>query len=174
MIRIFDLFFATLALLVFLPIIALCSILICSDGHNPIFSQSRVGRYGVPFTLYKLRTMRYGTNQVPTHLVNNSRITKIGFFLRRTKLDELPQLLNVIRGEMSIVGPRPCLLSQTELINRRKAFRIDLHRPGLTGLAQIRGVDMSTPRRLAYADFYMLKSLTLCSYFSYILRTIVK
>jgi len=102
--------------------------------------------------------MHLGTPNIPTHEATASHVTSVGRFLRRTKLDELPQLYNVLRGEMSLVGPRPCLPSQTELVRLRQERGITNIRPGITGLAQIRGIDMSNPARLCDADAEYLAS----------------
>jgi lipopolysaccharide/colanic/teichoic acid biosynthesis glycosyltransferase len=117
--------------------------------------------------------MKPDTASVASHLADVSAITSIGSFLRRTKLDELPQLWNVLRGEMSIVGPRPCLFSQTELITERLARGVFEVRPGITGLAQVKNIDMATPKLLAETDEHMLKELTLALYLKYIFMTVV-
>ncbi|MCD8513139.1 MAG: sugar transferase, partial [Nitrincola sp.] len=101
-----------------------------------------------------------------------SSITKLGSFLRKTKLDELPQLWNVLKGEMSLVGPRPNLFNQEELIAERDAMGVYAVRPGITGLAQVNDIDMSTPKLLAETDQKMLKSLTVTAYFKYIFMTV--
>lgn len=142
------------------------------DTGSPFFRQVRVGRHQRPFTLLKFRTMRPDTASVATHLADASAVTKLGHFLRRTKLDELPQLWNVLKGEMSLVGPRPCMFNQTELIEERAARGVFATRPGITGLAQINGIDMSTPRLLAETDALMLQELGLAAYFSYIFKTV--
>ena len=118
--------------------------------------------------------MKKNTPSVGTHLMDNSAITKTGFFLRKTKLDELPQLLNVLRGDMSIVGPRPCLFNQRKLISERKKRGVFKVRPGITGLSQISGIDMKTPTLLAKTDQNMIKEINLYNYFSYIFKTIFK
>ena len=138
---------------------------------SPLFRQERVGQHQRRFVLVKFRTMRLDTPSVATHLANPTAITLFGSFLRRTKLDELPQLWNVLRGDMSLVGPRPCLFSQERLIEARANAGIFAVRPGITGLAQIRGIDMSTPELLANTDAEMLKNLRVFSYFYYILLT---
>jgi lipopolysaccharide/colanic/teichoic acid biosynthesis glycosyltransferase len=115
--------------------------------------------------------MSPGTQSVGTHLVDSTSITKLGHFLRKTKLDELPQLFNVIRGDMSLVGPRPCLLNQLELIEERDKRGVYTVRPGITGLAQVNHVDMSTPRKLAIYDGLMIRNFTLCNYLYLILAT---
>ena len=138
-----------------LSLLAMGAIRLESAG-SPLFVQTRVGRGRKPFRLYKLRTMATATGDLPSHAVNPMQITRVGGFLRRTKLDELPQLLNVLGGSMSLVGPRPCLPSQTELISERDARGLYAVRPGVTGPAQIAGVDMSDPHLLARteADYY--------------------
>lgn len=117
--------------------------------------------------------MRVGTASVATHLASTAAITPFGHFLRRTKLDELPQLWNVLKGEMSLVGPRPCLPTQTELIDEREKRQVFKLRPGITGLAQINNIDMSTPELLAETDAKMLQNLSLLNYFSYISQTLL-
>ena len=116
--------------------------------------------------------MHRDTESIATHLANPAAVTKLGGILRRTKLDELPQLWNVLIGEMSLVGPRPCLPSQFELINERDIRGVFDARPGITGLAQIYHINMSTPKLLAEVDEKMLKHLTLLTYFGYVLKTI--
>ena len=116
--------------------------------------------------------MPISTKDLPTHEVDSSTISKYGSFLRRNKLDELPQLWNVLIGDMSIVGPRPCLENQKELIEERSLLSVFDVRPGITGLAQINGVDMSTPEILASSDAKMIKNLNLVNYLKYILLTL--
>ena len=115
--------------------------------------------------------MRLGTASVATHLADASAVTPFGRFLRRTKLDELPQVWNVLRGEMSLVGPRPCLPNQDELIAERQKRGVFEVRPGITGLAQVNGIDMSDPVKLATVDAQMIESLTLRDYFRFIVLT---
>ena len=171
MIRFFDLVLSALGLLLLFPLLAIVYVLALFDTGIPFFRQERVGYRCKSFILIKFRTMRPDTISVATHMVDASSITKLGKFLRATKLDELPQLWNVLRGEMSLVGPRPCLFSQQELIKERIKYDVFKAKPGITGLAQIRHIDMSTPVLLAKTDAEMLKNLTLVSYFSYILKT---
>ena len=125
------------------------------------------------FTLIKFRTMPIGTKSRPTHLIDKSKITKLGRFLRKTKLDELPQLFNVLRGEMSLVGPRPCLPSQVEIIETRKKYKLYEFLPGITGLSQINRIDMSNAQLICKTDSKMMKNLTVIKYFSYILFTFI-
>lgn len=151
--RAFDLACAVPGLIVLSPLIAALAALIRLDSPgDALLRQQRVGRHGETFTCYKLRTMQAGTTARATHLVNKSAITRVGRILRATKLDELPQLFNVIRGDMSLVGPRPCLPNQTEVVDERTRRGVLDIQPGITGLAQVRGVDMSTPKRLARID----------------------
>jgi O-antigen biosynthesis protein WbqP len=140
--------------LLFVAVVApLIAILIKLDSPGPaIFVQTRVGKGERHFRCYKFRTMRLNTAERPTHQASQSEITRVGRFLRASKLDELPQLYNVMRGEMSLVGPRPCLPSQTELIAARRARGVTNVPPGVTGLAQALGIDMSDPERLSRID----------------------
>lgn len=172
MIRFLDILLASIGIFVLAPIYLLLLLVGLMDTGSPLFIQKRIGRLQQPFFLLKFRTMRTDTASVATHLADPSAITAFGKFLRRTKLDELPQLWNVLRGEMSLVGPRPCLPIQTELIEARAALGVFAARPGVTGLAQIRGVDMSTPALLAKTDAEMLRSLNLSLYLGLILQTI--
>ena len=172
MLRFLDIVFAGVGLIVAIPLMALLYLAGLFDSGTPLFRQTRVGRFQKPFTLVKFRTMRPDTQSVATHLANPSAVTPLGALLRRTKLDELPQLWNVLTGEMSLVGPRPCLFNQTELIEERAARGVFAVRPGITGLAQIGGIDMSNPRLLAETDSRMLKGLGLATYFTYIIKTV--
>ncbi len=134
--------------------------------------QERVGRNKKPFKLVKFRTMSVDTQSVASHLASNASITKLGSFLRKTKIDELPQLINVLKGEMSLVGPRPNLFNQHELIIERDKFGVYDVLPGITGLAQVQNIDMSTPNLLARTDKEMIDTLTLKDYFKYIMMTV--
>lgn len=171
--RLLDLFFSTVGLLFGAPIFALLMLAGYFDTGSPLFRQERVGRHGKSFTLVKFRTMRPETASVASHLADVSAITPLGRFLRRTKLDELPQLWNVLKGEMSLVGPRPCLFSQEELIAEREQRGVLNARPGITGLAQINNIDMSTPRLLAETDARMLSGMGVRTYFYYIVMTVL-
>ncbi len=151
--RVFDILASLGGLLALGWLIGLLVILVRRDSEGPgLFAQVRVGRHGRPFTCYKLRTMREGTASVATHEMSSAAVTGLGERLRRWKLDELPQLWNVLRGEMSFVGPRPCLPIQREVIEERERRGVLALRPGITGLAQVRGIDMSTPVLLAETD----------------------
>jgi len=172
MLRVFDLVFSLMGLLLGSPALLVIYVAGLFDTGSPFFQQVRVGRNERPFTLLKFRTMRPETPSVASHLADISAITPLGLFLRRTKLDELPQLWNVLKGEMSLVGPRPCLFNQTELIGERASRGVFDVRPGITGLAQVNNIDMSTPKLLAETDAQMLKELTLSAYFKYIFMTV--
>lgn len=128
-----------------------------------IFAQKRVGTNGREFVCYKFRTMKLGTRQAGTHEISAAAITPFGRFLRATKLDELPQAWNILCNQMSLVGPRPCLPTQTALIEARDRLGVLKAKPGITGLAQINGIDMSDPERLARWDarYLALQSLPL-------------
>jgi len=172
MLRFFDIILSAGGLVVASPLLLVLWLLGRFDTGCPLFRQRRVGRNREPFTLVKFRTMRPGTAHVATHLADAGAVTPFGRFLRRTKLDELPQLWNVLKGEMSLVGPRPCLYNQEELIRAREARGVFAARPGITGLAQIKGVDMSTPELLAELDSSMLASLGPGAYLSFIFKTL--
>jgi lipopolysaccharide/colanic/teichoic acid biosynthesis glycosyltransferase len=117
--------------------------------------------------------MKVDTASVASHLASSASITRFGAFLRKTKLDELPQLWNVLKGEMSLVGPRPGLFNQQELTDAREALGVFEVRPGITGLSQVSEIDMSTPALLAETDAKMIASLSLKNYFKYILQTVI-
>lgn len=116
--------------------------------------------------------MSLNTQSVATHLVNKNAVTRFGSFLRKSKLDELPQLWNVLVGDMSLVGPRPNLPNQTELLQERESRKVYSVRPGITGLAQIQEIDMSTPQLLAETDASMIQNLNLFNYFKIIIATV--
>ena len=149
MTRIFDVVFSFLGLIILSPIILLLFIIGFFDTGSPLFRQERVGVNKSPFFLLKFRSMHVNTQAVATHLVEVSAITKWGSFLRKSKLDELPQLFNVVVGDMSFFGPRPNLFNQEELINERDSRGVYSVRPGITGLAQINKINGSTPKLLA-------------------------
>jgi O-antigen biosynthesis protein WbqP len=172
MIRWVDVVLSAVGLLILSPLLLVLYVAGLLDTGAPLLRQVRVGRDRQPFTLVKFRTMRQETAHVASHLADAAAITRWGGFLRRTKLDELPQLWNVLKGEMSLVGPRPCLFNQAELIKERAARGVYAARPGITGLAQINGIDMSTPRLLAETDARMLQDLGVVAYFSYIIKTV--
>ena len=172
MIRCFDFIFSLLGLVVGLPVLIVITLIGTFDTGSPIFRQERVGKNKKAFVLVKFRTMKKDTASVASHLASSASITKFGRFLRRTKLDELPQLWNVLKGEMSLVGPRPGLFNHEELTQVRDAKGVFNVRPGITGLAQVNEIDMSTPELLAETDAKMIRTLNIKSYFQYILMTV--
>ncbi|WP_333714750.1 hybrid nucleoside-diphosphate sugar epimerase/sugar transferase [Yoonia sp.] len=151
--RIVDLV-AALALLVFLGwLMVIVWVAVRLDSPGPgLFRQERVGRNGKSFICYKFRTMQQGTKQAGTHEVGAASVTRLGRVLRKTKLDELPQIVNIFRNEMSLIGPRPCLPSQTALVAARQRAGVLTVKPGISGLAQVHDIDMSDPDRLARVD----------------------
>ncbi|WP_296404583.1 hybrid nucleoside-diphosphate sugar epimerase/sugar transferase [Psychrobacter sp.] len=166
-----DFTLAASGLVVTSPLLIGTTIVGYFDTRSPLFIQERVGKDKKPFKLVKFRTMKVDTASVASHLADTSSITKLGSILRKTKLDELPQLINVLKGEMSLVGPRPNLFNQLELIEARNDKGVYNVLPGITGLAQLSGIDMSTPELLAEIDKEMIDNLTLKKYLNYIFRT---
>ena len=171
MIRTLDILLSLSGIIFGIPVFMFAMLLSLFDHGSPFFRQSRVGKNQQLFTLVKFRTMAIGTQSAGTHLVDPSSITKLGRLLRNTKLDELPQLFNVLMGQMSLVGPRPCLPNQTELILERSKRGVFEVRPGITGLAQVNDVDMSTPRKLARYDQLMIRRMCLRLYIKLIITT---
>ena len=172
MFRTIDLILAFMGLILFLPFLVIIFIFGLFDTGSPLFFQERIGKDKKPFALVKFRTMSVDTKSVASHLASQASITKLGLFLRRSKLDELPQLWNVFKGEMSLVGPRPNLYNQEELIAARSDKAVYDVRPGITGLAQIQNIDMSTPDKLARTDAIMINNMSLKNYFLYIIKTV--
>jgi len=143
--RIIDFILSLVAIVILSPFLLLIAILIKLDSEGPVlFKQKRIGMHKTHFYMLKFRTMRIDSpKDVPTHLLKNPDqwITRVGKFLRKTSLDELPQLFNIIKGEMSIIGPRPALWNQDDLIAERDKYGANDVRPGLTGWAQVNGRD---------------------------------
>jgi len=160
-----DALFALLGLAVTLPLAGVIALAIyLEDGAPPIFRQTRIGQAGKHFTMLKFRTL--GTDaprDVPTHLMRNmpAYYTRAGRFLRRTSLDEWPQLVNILRGEMSFVGPRPALWNQADLIALREQSGASRLRPGLTGLAQVSGRDELSIQEKARLDGVYARKVSL-------------
>lgn len=173
MIRMFDFLLSFFGLLFCFPALLAIYVLGIFDTGSPLFLQERLGRGKNRFKLVKFRTMHKGTASVASHLASSKSITKFGRFLRRTKLDELPQLWNVLLGDMSLVGPRPNLSNQKELIFERDKLSVYNFRPGITGLAQLSGIDMSTPQKLAITDKKMLEEMSIYNYFKFLLMTVL-
>lgn len=171
--RLFDLVIALPLAIVAIPVVCVMALAIRAETPGaPIFLQRRVGRDGRVFRLVKLRTMYADTRHVASHEVSRSAITRLGAINRRFKIDELPQLINVIRGDMSLVGPRPCLPVQVELVDERRSRGVDRLLPGITGISQVRGLDMSDPRLLAISDAEYLGSWSIRTDLAILWRTI--
>lgn len=156
----FDKLLSSFLLIILSPVIVIISILIKLDSRGEIFiTQKRVGQYGIPFKMYKFRTMKINTPLLPTSELKDlsKYITRVGKVLRKTSLDELPQLFNVLKGDMSLIGPRPVLVNEHNLIKLRKRARIERVKPGLTGYAQINGRDLiSDEEKVIYDRFYVM------------------
>lgn len=172
MIRLLDVLLAFFGLIFAFPIFIIIYIIGFFDTGSPVFKQQRVGRNKKPFILVKFRTMSVETKSVASHLASSASITKLGHFLRRTKIDELPQLWNVLKGEMSLVGPRPGLFNQDDLTAARDVHGVYSVRPGITGEGQVNDIDMSTPELLAEIDAKMIREISLKNYFKFILQTV--
>ena len=173
MIRFCDIAMSIFGLIFTSPFLVIVFVIAFFDTGAPIFTQERLGQFQKTFRVMKFRTMRLDTDSVVTHRVDPQQITWFGKILRHSKIDELPQLFNVLKGEMSLVGPRPGLPDHYELTRSREALGVYDARPGITGLAQISGIDMSTPGLLAEIDAKMLEDLTVKLYFRYIILTIL-
>lgn len=160
--RIIDFMISLLALVILLPLFMLIAILIKLESKGPIlFKQERIGKNKKHFEIYKFRTMRIDAPaDMPTHRLKdpNTYITKLGRILRKTSIDELPQIINILKGEMSIIGPRPALWNQEDLIEERDKYGANDIRPGLTGWAQINGRDeLEIPIKAKYDGEYIEK-----------------
>ncbi len=171
LIRILDIVLSLTGIIFSLPFMLFIYFVSLFLNGSPLFFQQRVGKGQKTFTLIKFRTMSMQTESVGTHLVDSASITGFGRFLRKTKIDELPQLFNVLLGTMSLVGPRPCLPNQVKLVEERQRRDVFNVRPGITGLAQVNEVDMSTPRKLARYDQLMIERMSLKLYVTLILTT---
>jgi len=170
-IRFYDVVIASSVLFIFSPLTIFIFFGCLIESGNPIFIQKRVGKNQKPFKLIKFRTMKVDTPSLASHLIKQGSVTRFGKFIRLLKLDELPQLINVLNGEMSLVGPRPCLFNQLELIKLREKNKIFNVKPGITGLSQVKGIDMSNPLKLAETDLIMIKKMQHLDYFKYLLLT---
>ncbi len=163
--RFLDIVISTAMILLLSPVMALVAIVVAFDTKgSPIFVQERMGRYSVPFRIYKFRSMSVlAPANVATHKLENPEqyISRVGHFIRKTSLDELPQLINVLKGDMSFVGPRPVVLTERDLIRLRRRNGADRVRPGITGLAQVSGRDTVTIREKARYDAQYAKSYSL-------------
>lgn len=160
--RILDVILSIIVLIILCPFLIIFSIIIKVESEGPIlFKQKRVGKNKKIFTIYKFRTMRTDTpKDMPTHMLKNaeSYITKFGNIMRKTSIDELPQLFNIVKGDMSIIGPRPALWNQDDLIKERDKYNANDIRPGLTGWAQVNGRDeLEIPVKAKYDGEYIEK-----------------
>ncbi|MCJ7665129.1 MAG: sugar transferase [Actinobacteria bacterium] len=157
--RLLDVIFSIILFVLFIPLWIVIPILIKADSAGRVvFTQKRVGSGSNYFKIYKFRTMKEGTPDIPTDKVKNQKDlnTKLGTTLRRLSIDEIPQLYNILKGEMSFVGPRPALYNQARLISLRKERSVDRIRPGVTGLAQVSGRDSLTiPEKVRYDSRYV-------------------
>jgi len=174
LIRFFDILLSTIGIIfsIFPVLIAAIAILIVYK-ESPIFIQKRLGKNKQIFKIFKLKTIKNSieNQNKPSHMISKKQIDTLGNFLRKTKIDELPQLINVIKGDMSLVGPRPCLTTQEDLIKERNKLGIFDVMPGITGLSQINDIDMSDPKKLSSSDYNMIKNYSLFDYFKYIFFT---
>lgn len=159
--RIIDIFCSLAGLILFSPVFIVTAILIRIESKGDvIFKQLRVGKNGKTFYIYKFRSMKIDTPTMATNDMKNPEmyITKVGKFIRKTSIDELPQLINILMGDMSIVGPRPVIDKETDLINLRKQNKIDVILPGITGWAQINGRDnLGNEEKVKYDKEYLEK-----------------
>ncbi|MES5952576.1 sugar transferase [Bacillus fungorum] len=174
--RLLSMILVSISLLIFSPIFILVAIAIRIDSKGPIlFKQKRVGINGKHFQIYKFRSMRTDTPNLATDKLGdpNSYITRVGGGLRKTSLDELPQLINILAGEMAIVGPRPALYNQYELIEAREKENINSIRPGLTGYAQVMGRDFITDEQKVEYDKYYCENVSFILDLKIILRTFI-
>jgi lipopolysaccharide/colanic/teichoic acid biosynthesis glycosyltransferase len=173
MFRFFDVIFSLFGIILLIPIIIILVIAGYFDTGSPVFCQARMGINKKAFNLYKFRSMRINTKSTATHLVNHSNVTKYGSVIRKAKLDEIPQLFNVLFGDMSLIGPRPNLFNQEELIIEREKLGVYDVLPGISGLSQIKKIDMSNPKLLSETDAKMINELNTINYFKYIIQTIL-
>ena len=172
MIRSLDVICALIGIIFLTPLFIFLWLLLAFHCGSPIFKQERLGKNRKPFRILKFRSMKKSTISDATHLVSKNNVTKIGHFLRAAKLDELPQLWNVLKGEMSLVGPRPGLPNQVELTQAREKHGVFSVKPGITGISQVSGIDMSTPELLAETDARMISEMSVSNYFKVIILTI--
>lgn len=162
--RLIDVFLSLVGIIVLSPLLFVIAVFIKLNSRGPvIFKQKRVGKNKTYFNIYKFRTMRINApNEMPTHLFSDSDkyITKVGKLLRRTGLDELPQMLNIFKGDMSLIGPRPALWNQFDLIAERDKYGANDVLPGLTGLAQISGKGRLSNKEKAWLDGKYAKKIS--------------
>ncbi len=171
--RIFDLAICLVLAIPAAVVVGVAALIVALDTRaNPLFRQRRIGKGGRSFEILKLRTMHATTPHLASHEIGTTAITPSGRIMRRLKIDELPQLVNVLSGTMSLVGPRPCLPSQTDVIRERARLGVTDLVPGITGPAQIAGIDMSDPKRLALADSGYLRPWSITTDLLLLVRTV--
>ena len=169
-----DIFFSLLILIFFCWLILIISLLIkISSNGSIIFAHERVGKNNVIFNCYKFRTMKLNTKVAATHKVSSEQVTFIGKILRKTKLDEIPQVINVLKGDMSFIGPRPCLPLLKDIVKLREKYKINTILPGITGLAQVNGIDMSNPNKLIKTELQYFKLRSILSEIKIIILTLL-
>lgn len=174
MYRTFDFLLALVGILVLLPFLSIVFLLTWIDLGSPIFIQTRMGRNEVPFLLYKFRTMRrHAPENRLTGTISPTHITRLGRFLRHYKIDELPQLWNVLIGEMSLVGPRPNIPEASELIERRRAHKIYDVRPGITGFAQLNRVNLSMTDEVVNLERDLIEQMSVGLYLLLIFNSVM-
>jgi O-antigen biosynthesis protein WbqP len=175
--RIFDFIYAFIGLILLSPIFILIGILIKLDSKGPIlFTQRRIGQHKKEFKLLKFRTMKSDApSYLPTHLMKEpgKYITRVGKVLRKTSLDELPQFINILKGDMSFVGPRPALYNQDDLVAEREKYGVHIVLPGVTGWAQVNGRDTLPIPDKAKLDGEYIKHFGLCTDFKLLMKTVV-
>ena len=172
--RAIDFLLSLLGLIFLSPLLLIITVLLAiANNGKPFFFQKRPGLNEKLFTIIKFKTMNDKTDENGQLLSDAKRLTAIGNFVRKTSLDEIPQLINVLKGDMSLVGPRPCLLNQKKLISERKKRKVFKVKPGITGLAQISKITMKTPTLLAKTDLKMINQMNLLNYFYYVFKTLM-
>lgn len=175
--RVLDIVLSVIGLLVAIPLMVIFGILIKIEDSGPItYKQERLGKGGKKFYIYKLRSMRIDAEKFGAKWAekDDPRITKVGKFIRKTRIDEIPQLFNILKGDMSIVGPRPVIEKETRLLELRKECNIDSILPGITGLAQINGRDHVDDYEKVNYDFEYLRKRNLALDIKIIIRTVLK
>ena len=170
MIRLLDILLSLVGLILTLPILLIVTILGYFETKSPIFIQERVGKNKKPFNLIKFRTMAVDTKSVASHLVGTASITKLGGFLRKTKIDELPQLINVLKGEMSLVGPRPIVKKELSYYQEDVDYYL-MAKPGMTGLWQVSGRNNVSYDTRVYFDTWYAKNWSLWNDIVILLKT---
>lgn len=172
--RLFDVLLSSLLIICLLPVFLIIALIIrVQDGGPAIFVQKRVGKNGKDFLFYKFRSMPISTPNVESHEVSKIKITPFGQFIRRTNLDELPQFINVLKGDMSFIGPRPPIPSQLDLIKMRNLNGSLIIKPGLTGWAQVNAYDGMSVETKAFYDGEYAKNISFCFDIEILFKTLI-